>query len=560
MALGERAALAVLAGEPHRVALDQQRAERQRLAGRPIDAFAGLDRLAAVLQKALDGAVGVEARREGGDLLTDLLERLERRAGLAAARIVVVARRRHAGPAAIEPVGAVGLVALARLELGIEPRAPVRAHLLDLALGDDVFADELLAVDLARGGMVADRLVHQRLGERRLVALVVPVAPVAEHVDDDGMLEFLPELGRDLGGEHHRFRIVAVDVKDRRLDHLGDVGRVRRRPRVAGIGGEPDLIVDDEVHGAAGAVPAQSRQPEALRDDALAGEGRVAGNQQRHHHGAVFAGGAELILLGAHLAEHDRIDDLEMRGIGREREVHAVAVELAVGGGAEVILHVARAFDLVRRGGAALELVEDGAVRLAHHLRQHVEPAAVGHADADVFDAERAAALDDLLQRRDHRFAAVEPEALGAGELDVAEFLEALGLDQLVEDRALAFAGEADLLVRPLDALLHPALLRRIGDVHELDAERLAIGAPQDREDLAQACRIRGRAPCRGKSCGPCRRRRSRRSADRGPPRPCAARGRADRDWRRNDRAPDRRGSASGHGWSCGWPAGPRRS
>ena len=92
--------------------------------------------------------------------------------------------------------------------------------------------------------------------------------------------------------------------------------------------------------------------------------------------------GAVLILLGAHLAEHHRIDDLEMRRIGGERQMHLVAVELAVRRGAEVILHVAGAFDLVRRRRAALELVEDRAVRLAHHLREHVEAAAMRHADA----------------------------------------------------------------------------------------------------------------------------------------------------------------------------------
>src|ERR1700745_1058566 len=122
-------------------------------------------------------------------------------------------------------------------------------------------------------------------------------------------------------------------------------------------------------------------------------------------------------------------------------------------------------------------------MRLSPHLRQHIEPAAVPHADADVLHAERAAALDDLLERRDHRLAAVEAEALGTGELDVAELLEAFRLDQLVEDRALALAREADLLVGPLDALLDPGLLHRIGDVHELDAERLAVGAAQDRDD-----------------------------------------------------------------------------
>ena len=124
--------------------------------------------------------------------------------------------------------------------------------------------------------MRADRLVHQRLGERRLVALVVAEAAVAEHVDDDRLLEFLPELGRDLGGEHHRFRIVAVDVEDRRLDHLGDVGRIGRGAGVARIGGEADLVVDDEMDRAAGAVAAQARQAEAFGDDALAGEGGVA--------------------------------------------------------------------------------------------------------------------------------------------------------------------------------------------------------------------------------------------------------------------------------------------
>ena len=166
--------------------------------------------------------------------------------------------------------------------------------------------------------------------------------------------------------------------------------------------------------------------------------------------------------------------------------MHAVAVELAVGRGAEMVFHVAGALDLVRGRGAALELVEDGAMRLAHDLRQHVESAAVGHADDDIFHAERAAALDDLLERGDHRFGAIETEALGAGELQIAEFFEAFGLDQLVEDRALAFGRERDLLVRPFDALLDPAFLRGIGDVHEFDAERLAIGAAKDRENLPQ--------------------------------------------------------------------------
>ena len=71
------------------------------------------------------------------------------------------------------------------------------------------------------------------------------------------------------------------------------------------------------------------------------------------------------------------------------------------------------------------------------------------HADDDLLDAELAAALDDLLQRRHHRLGAVEAEALGAGVLDVGELLEGLGLDQLVEDRPLALGVKAMSLSLP---------------------------------------------------------------------------------------------------------------
>ena len=68
---------------------------------------------------------------------------------------------------------------------------------------------------------------------------------------------------------------------------------------------------------------------------------------------------------------------------------------------------------------------------------------------------------------------------------DVEKFLEALGFDQLVEDGALAFAGEADFLVAPFDARLDPAFLRSVVNVHELDADGLAISAAQEGDDFA---------------------------------------------------------------------------
>src|SRR6478609_11344181 len=163
-----------------------------------------------------------------------------------------------------------------------------------------------------------------------------------------------------------------------------------------------------------------------------------------------------------------------------------VVVELAVGRRAEMIFHVAVAFDRVGIGRAALEFMKQRAVRLTHHLRQHVEAAAMRHAEDDFLYAEIAAALDDLLERRDQRFSAVETEPLGAGEFEIAEFFKTFGFDQLVQDRAPPFASETDFLVRTLDALLDPGLLRGVADVHEFDAERLAIGSLADRDDFAK--------------------------------------------------------------------------
>jgi hypothetical protein len=427
--------------------------------------------------------VDVEPLRDGGDLLADVAQHGDLDSGLAAARLVVLAAVLETGPAAVEPVRLVRPIALPGLLLLLEPLAPGGSHAVDLAGLDDALALELAGIDVERRRMLPDDLVHARLRERRLVALVVAVPAVAEHVDDDRLVEFLPELDRHLGGEGHRLGIVAVDVKDRRLDHLGDVGRIGRGSGEARIGGEADLVVDDEMQRAAGAMAAQARKAEAFGDDALAGEGRIAVDQQRQHLLALAV--LQLVLLGAHLAEHDRVDDLEMRRVGRQRQVHLVAVELAVGRGAEVVLHVARALDLVGGPGAALELVEDRPVRLAEHLGEDVQPAAMRHAEDDLAHPERAAALDDLLERRDDRLAAVETEALGAGVFRVEEALEALGLDELVEDRPPALAGEGDLLLRSFDALLQPGLLARLGDVHELDAERRAVGAAQDGEHLA---------------------------------------------------------------------------
>src|SRR5882757_5069294 len=64
-----------------------------------------------------------------------------------------------------------------------------------------------------------------------------------------------------------------------------------------------------------------------------------------------------LVLLGAYLAEHHGIDDLQMRRIGGQRQMDLVVVELPVRRCAEMVFDVAGTLDRIGIGRAALEFV-----------------------------------------------------------------------------------------------------------------------------------------------------------------------------------------------------------
>ena len=72
-----------------------------------------------------------------------------------------------------------------------------RDHAAHIVFGERAFGDELRRIKLQRRRMILDRAIHQRLRERRLVGLVVTEAPVAEHVDDDVLVEQLAEFRGD---------------------------------------------------------------------------------------------------------------------------------------------------------------------------------------------------------------------------------------------------------------------------------------------------------------------------------------------------------------------------
>ena len=64
---------------------------------------------------------------------------------------------------------------------------------------------------------------------------------LANHVDDDVLVEGCSVLSREVADLDDGLRVICVDVEDRSVDHTADVCAVRWRPAVTRVGGESDL-------------------------------------------------------------------------------------------------------------------------------------------------------------------------------------------------------------------------------------------------------------------------------------------------------------------------------
>ena len=305
---------------------------------------------------------------------------------------------------------------------------------------------------------------------------------VADQVDDDVLVEFLAVGERQFRHAHHSLRVVAVDVEDRRLNHAGHVCRVVRRAAVLRRGRESDLVVDDDVNGAACAVALDLRHLQGLGDHALAREGRVSVHKNRKDVENALAG--ELILLRADDTLEHRVYRFEMRRVCCE--VHR-GMRAIVGNessfGAEVVLHIARALHGFL-AVVALELAEDLRVRLAGNVGQHVEATAVRHADRHLEDVVVRGLDQEGIEERNQGLSALEGEPLLTDVLGLQEGLESLALVQLVQDAQLL--SDIGLRMRLLDLVLDPGALLRVLNVHVLDADSARVGVAQNTKNLAQ--------------------------------------------------------------------------
>jgi hypothetical protein len=90
---------------------------------------------------------------------------------------------------------------------------------------------------------------------------------------------------------------------------------------------------------------------------------------------------------------------------------------------------------------------KDDLQRFFQEICEHVEPASMGHAHANLLDAVPGAALQDRIQNHDERFRALERKAFLADVARVQESLERLGFEKRAKDRDLRLARS--VVLRP---------------------------------------------------------------------------------------------------------------
>ena len=193
VALGKRAASAVLPGQAHWRLFHEQRADGQRFSERPIVGAAVLEGLDAARDKAFgEGGVDVESVWQRGQGPSELLELLT--ADATGHRRVGV-RRLDDGRGSTEGRALAASAEFHHFVIAGFQLVPNR--LLDginLLLAERFAGHELLLVNLAKRLTGSNFSSHQRLCEGCLVRLVVALAAIAQHVDDHIAAKLLTEF------------------------------------------------------------------------------------------------------------------------------------------------------------------------------------------------------------------------------------------------------------------------------------------------------------------------------------------------------------------------------
>ena len=226
MTVHESPAPGILTGQPHRKTGRNQRGIRQMLCHAPVHRHLAASHRGTVMDDTLDQRMQLEPFRHRRNPFREPFEFFHRHGRHGFFLLALLLENR--------------LPLQCRLTLhirhdrrddrrtGIHSGTIPRHQRIHIRRRDDTLADQAFRIQAAHTRMHRDLLVHQWLRHRRRILFVMAELAVADDIDHHILAEFHPEIQRDLRGQHHRFRIVAIHMQNRCLDHLGNIGTVKR--------------------------------------------------------------------------------------------------------------------------------------------------------------------------------------------------------------------------------------------------------------------------------------------------------------------------------------------
>mmetsp|Transcript_20594 Transcript_20594/g.40459 ORF Transcript_20594/g.40459 Transcript_20594/m.40459 type:complete len:537 (+) Transcript_20594:1324-2934(+) len=498
MTVGKGTTLGVLATDADVLALKKEGTISEELSTSPVNVLTGADHLKLVLEELLDGTVGRESLRRLEDNLTDVLEDiLIDTGGLALGKL---ANSGLTLPLGVDPLVVINV--LVRLggfaELLL---VDLHDHVLDrghVCLVAEAGLDGVGAVLVKNARGLLDDLVHVRLSEEGLIHLVVAVAAVANHVDDNIRVVLVTVVSGDLEDVRNGLGVVSVHVEDRTVESTTEVSAVASGAALTRISGETDLVVNNDVNAATSLVVRESAHVHGLVYDTLATESGIT--VDKHRHGAVALLVVVVVLLGAGLTDDDRVNSLKVGRVGSERKLDLATVGvLALVSHTQVVLDITTdsvviTTETLEHGlvlnTKTLELEEDLVEILANHVGDDVKAATVRHTDNDILNSVEGSLVDEGLETRDEGLSTLETEAFSSVPLGGQEGLPHDGEGQTLEDLKTLLLGEAILDgVRLLEALTDEVALFAVHDVHVLETDIATVGLLERAEDLAELSR-----------------------------------------------------------------------
>ena len=133
-----------------------------------------------------------------------------------------------------------------------------------------------------------------------------------------------------------------------------------------------------------------------------------------------------------------------------------------------------------------VEFGEEFTPRFSEGVDEDIEATAVGHSDNYFLDSGRRAGLEKRVENGDEGFASFEGEAFLADVAGVEKAFEGFGGDYFFEDAALLGGGEGGLVMVSFHPIAEPATNSEVHDVHEFDADVVAVGLFEEGENLAK--------------------------------------------------------------------------